>query len=215
MFRFSHRLSFRSLGLFASFVLPAAAGCNASSASTETETASADVTSGGDVSASNCEAFVDRANVLRSSHGLVRVRLFLKTLNDRLAADGGIAEVGMRAKMTSDGPCNGAECQRLDVFHDYAAVPFVGAGDYFELDFVLKHDNTAPRTFEGAFYVRTASGKTLWVNPAGAENFALDQNLANDIERLRGLPPGFIAAGPETAVVTADKLPYLNPGLCR
>jgi hypothetical protein len=203
--------AFSSLAASA-FVSVALVGCSADALPNDDAIASS--TAALDAPASHCELFVDRATTVRGSHGLLKTTLYLKTQNDRLAWAGGVEEVGYVAKLTDNGTCNGPECRDKDVFRAYPAVPFVGASDYFEISLTLDHDYTAARTYEGAFYVRTKSGTTLWVTPEGGGNFFIDRRLAQDIERLRGTGPVY-TSGPERAVVTADVLPYLNPNACR
>ncbi|MCW5805757.1 MAG: hypothetical protein KIT31_25525 [Deltaproteobacteria bacterium] len=170
-----------------------------------------------DVTANHCEVFFDRVVTSRSSHALLRVRLYVKTLNFRL--DGEIAEVAYYANVDTEGGAgtcgDSSACQFRGQWHAYRAQSFVDASDYWTLDFTLNHDFTSPLVYEGVLYVRTVTGKTYWVNPDGGGNFFVDRNMAFDVEHVLGGPSLSRGTGPEHAAVTADIFPYLNPRRCR
>jgi len=170
-----------------------------------------------DVIANHCEVSVDRVVTFRSSHALYGVVMYLKTLNFRL--DGDVAEVAYFAKVdteTGGGTCGDTSvCPFRGQWRAYRANAFASSKDYWTLTFTVSHDFTSPLVYEGAFFVRSTTGKTYWVNPAGGGNFFLDTNMANNVENVLG---GFSfdrGTGPQNAAVTADIFPYLNPRRCR
>jgi hypothetical protein len=183
----------------------AATGC-----SNGDEAATADSEVARSVPASHCEVFVDRALPSLGSHGSKSVTLYLKTPAGKLDAHGGVAAVGLHAKEILG--------THSTTFRDYPARAFVGSSDYWEIYLNVDTGVAGTRVYRGAFYVEAKDGARLWLNAReGDRNFVLDPNLVTDLTNRRA--PGFFAAGAhadvQSAVVTADELPYLNPDKCR
>jgi hypothetical protein len=168
-----------------------------------------------DYPASYCEVFVDRVGAYNTSHGYQSLFLYIKTLNWRL--DGPIQSVGFHgiARLVNGGACasNDYQClSEVNIWKDYPTTAYSGASDYWHLNLVLGSDFTAKRYYEGAFYVQTSNNR-YWVNPSGGGNFFLDGNMFNNVRAAYGST--VYSQSPQTAINTADRFPYLNPGSCR
>jgi hypothetical protein len=174
------------------------------------------------VTASNCQVFVDKVSIRRSSHGLAAYRIWLKTTNARL--DGPVARVGLRATVhDARGTCRESHpvglvngCDDVGRWRDYFAQSFVGAADYFEMQLTLGHDFTFAHQFEGVFFVETTKGTRYWQKAADGGNFFLDFNGFDHVEtalRQRGI--FWWDADMGRLPKTADFYAYLNPRACR
>jgi hypothetical protein len=171
--------------------------------------------------ANHCELFIDQVTSWNSSHVSNGIAFYVKTLNDRL--DSPIKQIAFHFQILKtpeavafcarSGSEHATDCDRFGVWQTVELSAYQGAQDYWQLGLVLKHDFTFEHKIEGVFYVETFKGNRYWVKAAGDSNFMIDMNLKRDIDRLRG----HTAFGSDIneAIRTSDRLPYLNPTLCR
>jgi hypothetical protein len=141
---------------------------------------------GGHNQADACEVFADAVVTKRSSHGLLFVKLFIKTLNEKL--DGNIVEVGMYAhRKPSAKPIPGEPLPPLVdgdyEWRSYKAERFVGSGNYFDVELPIAHDWMANREYEGSIYVKTDQGTYYWSSPQGPySNYVINADLAANVD---------------------------------
>jgi hypothetical protein len=157
--------------------------------------------------AHHCELFIDRVVAYQGNHALRAIKLYVKTLNERL--DGPITEVGFRNRRS------GVSCGvNMDIgWNNTHLDHFVDSNDYWVLDLPLA-SNYGQIRHVGAFYVRTARDTYYWLHPADGENFVFDRRTHDDILNVMGLPYNY-STGPQSGVSTAQgKLRYFNPGGC-
>lgn len=132
-----------------------------------------------DIPAANCEIFVDRLQVARSSHSLMTIKFFIKTDSNRM--DGKVDFVGVyhrRTEMRSD---RGAE--NFDFRVDLVK-KFVNSGDYFEYNAITGHDWMSAEE-EVAFFAQTEKGTRYWLNQYNhpGQYFVLHSNLEYSLTR--------------------------------
>lgn len=171
-----------------------------------------------DYGSTNCEVFVDQVAAWSGTYGYAGVSLYIKTLNDRL--DGKIKQVGMAAQIVKTEAaskyCEKSQnkelndCNKLGVWQDLKAREFF-SDDYYVLHLDLRHMNTFEHIWEGAIYVTTDKGVTLWLTPESDGNFFIDENMRKNVLDLGS--GGYRHEGKK--ISTADKFNYLNPNRCR
>ena len=165
-----------------------------------------------DVLARNCEIFIDKAYVTRSSHAYTTLHTFIKILPDHL--DGPVARVGVvhsREERRSDrAPDNFTN--RWDTLPSFA-----GSSDYFEFTSVTGHDWMSARE-EASFFVETSRGTRYWLNQFEQPGlgFVFDGDLSSQVQVVSPIYPYVdVGARPKTADYPSRLGLLLNPRSCR
>jgi hypothetical protein len=174
-----------------------------------------------DVTATNCEAFVDKIQVSTSSHALTTMRLFLKIAPERL--DAPVADVSVYHRRAEDWANRSSSQNEYDWRYDRLS-PFFGATDYYSYETVIGHDWMSAEE-EAVFVVTTARGTRYWVNAGNRSggNFMLTrQTLAFLFRDSAGdRRPGVNVDGYDLAYVSPtadypdDLAAIFNPRRCR
>jgi len=173
-----------------------------------------------DIPATNCEIFLDRLQVARSSHSLITVKFFLKTNSDRM--DGKVDFVGVYHRRTESRRDRGAENFdfRVDLVNK-----FVNSGDYFEYNSITGHDWMDAEE-EVAFFAQTEKGTRYWLNQRNqpGQHFVVNRNLEYSLTRdangnyRRDAPTVFTwdgSLGQQTSTYPDDLAAKYNPIHCR
>ena len=126
-----------------------------------------------DIPATNCEIFLDRIQITRSSHSLSIVKFFIKTDANRM--DGEVDYVGVyhrRIENRRDRQGDNFDF-RVDLVNR-----FVNSRDYFEFNSITGHDWMSAEE-EVAFFAQTTKGTRYWLNQANqpGQHFVVDGNL--------------------------------------
>ena len=131
------------------------------------------------IPATNCEIFLDRIQISRSSHSLTTVKFFIKT--DATRMDGEVDYVGVyhrRNETRSDRQSDNFDF-RVDLVNG-----FVNSRDYFEFNTITGHDwMTAEENV--AFFAQTSKGTRYWLNQANQpwQHFVVNGNLEGSLRR--------------------------------
>lgn len=165
-----------------------------------------------DYDANYCEIFIDKVEAISGSHGIRRLVLYMKTLNERLDAE--IDEVGMRYKTSGGYRIYGED---IGKWYNVKMKSFLGATDYFTLSLPITHDYTDPISYQAAFYLRTKNGTTLWLKDRYHQDFSFNLDGVNSIfemQRVFGNAHHY-SSNPDNAISAQDHFGgYYNPNGC-
>lgn len=159
-----------------------------------------------DIDATNCELFVDKLVLSRSSHGSTIITPFVKILPARL--DGAVKEVGFRVTSKTVGQSGGRDTQA-----DWHNVPMVSVSpvnDYFQIDWgLMVGSDYGATSFEGLFYALTEKGTTYWAKTSKRGNFYFDSSVFAELS-------GYLSPlwRPLTLPTQTESLRYYNPQNC-
>jgi hypothetical protein len=163
----------------------------------------------------DCRIFIDKALSRFSDHAVDYVHLYLKTENGFDSAIQSIYFDATSRYVTMSG-------QGSTVVHQQVT-PFLGAGDFWEVDIQVTANNdwgVAAEGITGHFTVTTASG-TQYILSANNGDFVIDDNMAKNLESVLGSngiavawPQDPLPASPDRAFFTAQSFPYLNSNGC-
>ncbi len=166
---------------------------------------------GANYDAKNCEIFIDKFEMSRSSHGVIAITPYVKVLKSRL--DGAIVAVGLYNQTTTTYNNNGSPQVNKTPWRDDLTFSSVSpTDDYWSLysGFAV-HSDYSSNVIEGVFYVRTDKGTTYWVKSSEGGNFTFD---ANAWQNLVNLPGSAKSAYLWSVSTQRPELRYYNPQNC-